>query len=141
MAMLSETNLENMPPHRQGHLIYTCSPWKAHGYAAANLSSTGHLSKSIRIQVIVATKNIHVLLLGRVRCRPLFWSSQALAATLHSDLQVDGNSVFRCCEHILHSEAAHGNVHSKILQHVVWNRMGIKSQALNIFCCICSCIF
>ena len=28
----------------------------------------------------------------------------------------------------------------KILQHVVWNMMGITSQVLNIFCCICSCI-
>ena len=30
---------------------------------------------------------------------------------------------------LLHSEAAHGNAHPKILQHVVWNRMGITSSA------------
>ena len=41
---------------------------------------------------------------------------------------------------LLHSEAAHGNAYSKILEHVVWNMMGITSQALNIFCCICDIV-
>ena len=43
------------------------------------------------------------------------------------------NSFFGVGNILLHSEAAHGNAHSKILQHVVWNMMGIMSQALNIY--------